>query len=169
MDGRSLWRLPTKVSAPPPGRGLRRKLFRGAPKSIASWYYQLLSGHAAIGPCLRDKAVDDKCWCGGGKQQTRHHLFTECRAWLPQIRMLWKDIEKAHGWKHPRAPSGKWLWKEKSTEAVLAYLGSTRVGCISAGRRPPDDVDTDGTGGKRAGRVRQMCNFICVSFLGMRG
>ena len=42
--------------------------------------------------------------------------------------------------KHPRAPSGKWLWKEKSTEAVLAFLESTRVGCISARRRLSEEV-----------------------------
>ena len=97
----------------PLGKGLRRKLLRRTPKHIAGRYFQLLSGHAAIGPYLRDKiyrADSDLCWwCGGGNKQTRHHLFTECRAWAPQIRKLWKDIGKAHGWKHPRAPSGKWL------------------------------------------------------------
>ena len=60
---------------------------------------------------------------------------------MPQIKRLWRDIGKAHGWKHPRGPSGKWLWKEKSTKAVLAFLGSTRVGCISARRTPPEEVD----------------------------
>ena len=104
------------------------------PKSVAGRYYQLLSGHAAIAPYLKDRigrATDGKCWwCGGGKQQTRHHLFTKCRARLPQIRKLWKEIGKVHEWKHPRAPSGKWLWKEKSTEAVLVFLKSTRVGCV---------------------------------------
>ena len=78
------------------------------PKTVAGRYYQLLSGHAAIGPCLKDKihkTVDDKCWwCGGGRRQTRHHLFTECRAWRPQIAKLWKDIGKACGWRDPRAP-----------------------------------------------------------------
>ena len=87
------------------------------------------------------KAVDARCWsCGGGKEQTRHHLFTECRAWKPQIRRLWKDIGKAQEWKHPRAPSGKWLWKEKSTEAVLAFLRDIRVGCVRAERRLPEDT-----------------------------
>ena len=38
----------------------------------------------------------------------------------------------------PQGPSGKWLWKERSTEAVLAFLGSTGVGCISARRTPPE-------------------------------
>ena len=64
----------------------------------------------------------------GGKQQTPHHLFTECRAWKPQITRLWKDIGNGCGWKHPRTPSVKWLWKEKATEAVLEFLRDTRVG-----------------------------------------
>ena len=93
---------------PPPGKGVRRKLLRRAPKHIAGRYYQLLSGHVAIGPYLKDKihkVDDDQCWwCGGGKKQTRHHLFTECRAWTPQIRRLWSNIGKVHAWKHPRAP-----------------------------------------------------------------
>ena len=142
VDCRSPWKPPEKVPTPP-GRGLRRRLLRKTPKSVAGCYYQLLSGHAAIGPYLRDKidrATDDKCWwCGGGKQQTRHHLFTECRACLPQIRKLWKEIGKAHGWEHPRAPSGKWLWREKCMEAVLEFLKSTRVGCISTRRKLPEE------------------------------
>ena len=62
---------------------------------------------------------------------------------MPQIRKLQKDIGKAHGWRHPRAPSGKWLWKEKSTEAVLTFLKSTRVGCISTRRVPPEEQAKD--------------------------
>ena len=137
---------------PPRGRGLKRKLSRRARKSVASRYYQLLSGHSAIGPYLRDKirkTDDDRCWwCGGGKKQTRHHLFTECRAWCPQISRLWRDIGKADGWKRPRAPSVKWLWKERSTEAVLVISGNTRVGCISTRREPQEEeCDREGSGG----------------------
>ena len=64
----------------------------------------------------------------------------ECRAWRPPIRRLWEDIWKAQEWKHPRAPSGKWLWKEMSTEAVLAFLIDTRVGCIRVERRLLQDA-----------------------------
>ena len=75
---------PARKYQPPKGKGLRRKLLRQTPKSIASRYYQLLSGHTAIGQYLKDrihKIVDDKCgWCGGRKRQTRRHLFLECRA-----------------------------------------------------------------------------------------
>ena len=70
---------------------------------------------------------------------------------MPQIRKLWKEIEKAHRWKHLRAPSGKWLWKEKSTEAVLAFLRSTRVGCISARKVTPGEVDGAGLGDEEEG------------------
>ena len=122
------------------GKGVKRKQLRRARKSVASRYYQLMSGQAAIGPYLKEKirkTDDDRCWwCGGGKKQTRHRLFTECRAWLPQIRRLWKDIGKACGWKHPRAPSVKLRWKEKATEAVSR---DTRVRCISTRRKPPEE------------------------------
>ena len=70
------------------------------------------------------KAADDRrWWCGGGKQRTRYHLFTKCRAWLPQTRRMWK----AHRWRHPRAPAIKWLWREESTEAALEVLRETRL------------------------------------------
>ena len=43
----------------------------------------------------------------------------------------------------------EWLWKEKSTEAVLVFLGSTRVGCINARRTPPEEVDGADWGDER--------------------
>ena len=39
-----------------------------------------------------------------------------------------------------KGPSVKWLWGEKSTEAVLSFLGSTRVGCISVRRKVPEEA-----------------------------
>ena len=64
---------------------------------------------------------------------------------------MWKDIGKAHGWRHPRAPSGKWLWKEKSTEAVSVYSRSTRVGCIGIRRKLPEERDESWHEGAGAG------------------
>ena len=52
---------PRREYSPPPGKGLRRRLLRRTPKSIAGRYYQLQSGHAAIGPYLKDKTDDDRC------------------------------------------------------------------------------------------------------------
>ena len=87
-----------------------------------------MSGHSAIGPCLKEeikKSDSDKYWwCGGGKQQTRHHLFAECRVCAPQTRRMWKVVGKACRWRHPKAPSVRQLWKDKATEAVWAFLGT---------------------------------------------
>ena len=50
-------------------------------KSVASRYYQLFSGHAAIGTFLRgrvtgpQKLEPDKCWCNCGKRKMRHRLL----------------------------------------------------------------------------------------------
>ena len=158
-----------QMKAPPPDT----KVDRRTRKSIAGRFYQLMSGDAAIGPYLKDKihkTDDDRCWwCGGGKQQTCHHLFTECRAWPPQVRRLWKDIGKACRWKHPRAPSVKWLWKKKATEAVLVFLRDTRVGCISTGREPPEKKRGGEGGGHRGkggqAKARPGMWFLSVSLV----
>ena len=140
---------------PPPGRGVRHKLLRRTPKSVTSGYYQLLTGHAVIAPYLKDKihrATDDRCWrCGGGKQQTRYHLFNECGAWLPQARRVWRAIGRAHGWKQPRAPAIKWLWKEKPTGAILEVLRDTRTGCINSRRFLPEERLGDEVAGSGSG------------------
>ena len=70
---------PRRKYRPPPGRVVMRKLLRRTPKYIAGRYYQLLSGHAAIGPYLKDKihkVDDERClWCGERKRQIHHHLL----------------------------------------------------------------------------------------------
>ena len=76
---------PERKYRPPPGKGLRRRQLRRTRKAVAGRHFQLLLEGAAIGPYLKDKirkTDSDKCWwCNGGKQQTRHHLFTQCRVW----------------------------------------------------------------------------------------
>ena len=86
---------------PPGGTGFRRKMLRKVRKATAQRYCQLLTGHAAIGSFLHDRMIgpqrldSDRCWwCNCGKRQTRCHLFTECRAWAPQIRALWSRVRK---------------------------------------------------------------------------
>ena len=44
---------PRRNYRPPPGKGLRHRLFRRAPKSVAGRYNQLLLKHAASGPIWR--------------------------------------------------------------------------------------------------------------------
>ena len=111
-------------------------------KATDQRYYQLLTGHAAIGSFLHDRMTgpqqldSDGCWwCNSGARQSRHHLFIECRAWAPQTRTLWRRIGEDCHWEHPRAPALRYLWKEEATEVVLEFLESTRVG-----RRMPAEV-----------------------------
>ena len=53
----------------------------------------------------------------------------------------------------PQNPPVKWLWREKSTGAVLDFLGSTRVGCIRARRVVPEEAAraVSGDGGEEGG------------------
>ena len=126
---------PERRYHPPGGSGVRRRMLRRVRKSTAQRYYQLLSRHAAIGSFLHGRMAgpqrleSDECWwCNCGKRQTRHHLFSECRARAPQIRRLWGRIGKDCHWERPRAPPVSWLWKEGATEAVLEFLEDTPVG-----------------------------------------
>ncbi|KAA8896256.1 hypothetical protein FN846DRAFT_994051 [Sphaerosporella brunnea] len=68
-------------------------------EALASRYFQFLTGHAITAPYLKDKLRkrdSDECWfCLSGKRQSRDHLFKECDRWLPQIRGLWRSVEKA--------------------------------------------------------------------------
>ena len=114
---------------PPPGGKIRQEL-RAARKEVAGRYYQLLSGHAATAPHLRriGQATSDECWwCDTGQRQTRLHLFSRCRRWIPQTRDLWLKIDAAAGG-GPRAPAVRRLFRPEATEAVLDFLRDTSVG-----------------------------------------
>ena len=134
------------------GSGLRRKALHRVRKSLSSRYYQLLSGHAAVGFFLHERMTGPlrrelgECrWCNCGKRESGHHIFIERRAWAPQIWKLWRGVAKDCGWRHPKAPAVRKLWKEGATEAVLESLGEVRAGCWqSAGVRAPSEVAGDG-------------------------
>ena len=50
------------------------------------------------------------------------------------------------GWKRPRAPSVRYLWEGKATDAVLELLRTTRVGCRGLGRVPLEDRGEEESG-----------------------
>ena len=127
---------PTGEAIPPTRQWrLQKANYAGVRKPIAQQCYQLLSGHAATGSFLHYRMTgsqrldSDEClWCNCGKRQSRFHLFTECMAWAPQIRELWRGMGEDCGWEHPRAPALRWLWKDGAVGAVVDFLKSTRVG-----------------------------------------
>ena len=145
-------------------------------KSVAQRYYQLLSGHAAIGSFLRgrmsgpQRLETDRCWwCNCGKRQSRHHLFTECRAWAPQIRELWQRVGKDCEWEHPRAPTLRWLWRGDAVGAVVEFLENTRVGSRASAEMARARVDEDRDGeevpGRRARRTGRARPSLYLSFV----
>ena len=78
---------------------------------------------------------------------------------------MWKSIGEAHGWKRPRAPAVKWLWKKKSTEAVLEMLRDTRLGRVSTRRTLPGETIRDeevGSGDQEeeGGPAPRSCKFF---------
>jgi hypothetical protein len=110
-----------------------RKALKKERKSLASRYYQLLTGHAITASYLSEKIKktdSDRCWwCDSYKKQTRHHLFVECDKWKPQQKVLWRKVGKELGWKHPKIVRISDLFgDERATEAVLQFLRDTDVG-----------------------------------------
>ena len=131
-----------------------RPLLRTTRKSVAARYFQLLSGHAMIAPFLKDRwgwTDTDRCWWCERGRQSRDHLFKECKAWEREIRELWTTVGGISGKREDRdgpfksrkgfgfhvvqaraRPSNtsvrELLSDSRYTEAVLVFLGKTRVG-----------------------------------------
>ena len=91
----------------PPKKSGSRKMLKKERKRLAARFYQLNTGHALTAPYMKriKKTDSNLCWwCEDGRSiQTRQHLFTECRAFKPQIKRLWKSVGKQLNWRHPRS------------------------------------------------------------------
>ena len=114
----------------PPRAGKMRKELGKTRKELASRFFQLLSGHAAVAEHLKriGQWEDERCfWCGSGARQTRHHLFIVCRRWTPEIRKLWQGVRLETGWRG--APSIRRLFgDERNVKMILEFLEKTKVG-----------------------------------------
>ena len=82
---------PERRHHPPGGPGQRRRALRKVRKSLVGRYYQLLSGHAAVGSFLYERMTgpfhreSSECrWCGSGKRESHHHLSWSARPGPPR-------------------------------------------------------------------------------------
>ena len=123
---------------PPGGSDLRCRQLCRSRKSLASGYYQLFSGHAAIGSFLHERMTgpqrleSSECWwCNYGKRQSCYHIFTECRAWAPQIRKLWRRIGRDCHWEGRRRLAG---YGRKRPPRRCWTRGWAAVGCRLEGQ-----------------------------------
>jgi ribonuclease HI len=101
-------------------------------KQLATRFYQLKSGHAAIGTHLcrikaRESPVCEKC---GAPTETVRHLLFECREWRHQRAKLYQALDRA-GIARPSAaedcPEGRLFGEPKATGAMLQFLATTRA------------------------------------------
>jgi hypothetical protein len=115
-----------------------------------------------IAPFLKDRwgwTDTDRCWWCEKGRQSRDHLFKECRHGKKEIRELWSTVGKISGKERSKEgmdrpfksrkgfgfhvrqararPSNttvrELLSNNRYTEAVLDFLGKTRVGEVKEG------------------------------------
>ena len=99
-------------------------------KRLASWFYQLKTGHCLTGQYLNwtKNRTTPQCWLCQYRTQTWDHLFKECPEWKLQQKALWAEVKKETGrWKD------RWKVKDlladgRCIRAVLDFLAATDVG-----------------------------------------
>jgi ribonuclease HI len=122
-------------------------ILAAAPKKLASRFYQLKSGHAAIGPYLQRIEARDSKRCQGcqAPEESVRHLLLECREWRrPREKML-KALRKA-GVDAPAAvdtPEKRLLGNPRATKAILGFLAETTVACPQGGEREAARIQRD--------------------------
>lgn len=104
-----------------------------APKKIASRYYQLKTGHAAIGIYLQKIQAQERETCQGcqAPKELVHHLLFECRQWQRQQETLYQGLTKT-GIARPTMAEeypGRLLGNPKASQALLQFLADTAIGC----------------------------------------
>ena len=102
-------------------------------KTYAAQFYQLKVGHGAIGTFLKRIGAADsaECWWCGDAKQLVMHLYTKCRKWRTERRVLKKSLKKVSiQWQ--RRPKKKWLAESLANRyrvgPLLEFLKETEVG-----------------------------------------
>ena len=130
--------------------GSKRPIPMKSVKPLAARFYRLRSRNAPVGTYLKRFRHQDneKCWWWGGERrtvaQTREHLFCHCSQWRDQLKMRWKEMGRATGWRAGRCRHvqvSQLLSVQKCDKAVMDFLAATDIG------RFPLKLD----GGGRAG------------------
>jgi hypothetical protein len=123
---------PRGIYRPQKGWRLDPALAR-APKATAARFFQLKTGHAAIGPYLyRIQARDSQACPGcGAPRETLAHLLFECREWVRQRKAFMKALLRAGVPAPTRAeayPEARIFGDRRATAAVLGFLQQTTTG-----------------------------------------
>ncbi len=96
------------------------ELLGSTSKKYASRYFQLKTGHGAIGTFLARIGVIEspECWWCGEAEQSVEHLYTKCRKWRRQRRKLTRSLS-----------AKKISWQGWTEKKVLAKLVADENPC----------------------------------------
>ncbi len=104
-----------------------------APKKYAARFFQLKVRHAATGAFLERIGVKEtaECWWCRRADQSLDHLYTKCRKWRRERRVLKRELKvQGIGWQ--RRPESRWLANlvasEQAVSPLLNYLMATDIG-----------------------------------------
>ena len=101
-------------------------------KAYAARFYQLKVGHGAIGTFLKRIGVAKpaECWWCGDAEQSVMHVYTKCRKWRTERRVLKKSLKEV-GIQWQRRPEKKWLAEllanRYAVGPLLEFLKETEV------------------------------------------
>jgi hypothetical protein len=127
-------------------------ILAAASKELASRFYQLKSGHAAIGPYLQGIGARESKRCQGcqAPEESVRHLLLECREWQRARENMTKALRKA-GVNMPsaeNAPEERLLGDYRATKAILAETTATypQGAEREASRTQREEVETERAG-----------------------
>lgn len=111
-----------------------------AAKHLASRYFQLKTGHAAIGAYLHQIQAQEDATCRGcgSSKETVHHFLFDCRRWQHQRNKLYEYFETERVMIPTTAeecPQGRLLGEPRATRVLLQFLASTNVALPRGHRR----------------------------------
>lgn len=101
----------------------------------------------------------------GAEKDSLDIPFLSGESWRSQSRNLWREVGKACGLKHPRAPLiGELSQEEKATPAVLQFLRETQVGQLFsiAALRRGRGVEHIAEVGEEDGKVHFPASLRCL-------
>jgi hypothetical protein len=100
-----------------------------APKATASRYYQLKTGHAAIGTYLHKvKAQEDQAcqWCQAPYERVNHYCSNVENGGRSQGDLIRARVQYPTDTED--APEGRLFGDQKATKALLNFIATTEVG-----------------------------------------
>ena len=115
-------------------------------KKYAARFFQLKVGHVATGVFLEriGKGETAECWWCGRADQSVDHLYTKCKKWRRERRVLKKELrERGIIWQ--RRPENRWLANllanEQAVSPLLNYLMATNIGGREGEREEAEEMD----------------------------